>query len=186
MPTGARAARVVDSFMGNWLLWVAPTPLLPEKFRERSGMNAAQVADVHDVAPRLGHGQHGPLVAGERSPRLVARRARRAVLNAPREIRLQSVVTLRAALARRAVVASVVSRRVVCTSFAFQSACSRSGIKFGAVREGKNSSCSRARSVGSIQYHVALLWASLTIAMQKVKNPSGFVALGAALRPKCV
>ena len=46
---------------------------------------------------------------------------------------------------------------------------------------GGSSSCSRARSVGSIQYHVALLWASLTIAMQKVKNPSGFVALGAAL-----
>ena len=57
-------------------------------------MDAARVADVHDVAARLGHGQHGPLVAGERSGGLVARRARRAVLDAPREVTLEAVLAL--------------------------------------------------------------------------------------------
>ena len=33
-------------------------------------MDAAQVADVHDVAPRFGDAQPGPLVCGERLPRL--------------------------------------------------------------------------------------------------------------------
>ena len=70
MTTEARPGRVVDSLVGNWFGRVTPEPLLFEKLRERPGMNAAQVADVHDVAPRLGHGQHGPLVIGERRPRL--------------------------------------------------------------------------------------------------------------------
>ena len=78
MSTEARAARVVDGLVGNRFVGITPPPLLPEKLRERPRVDAARVADVHDVAPRLGHGQHGPLVDGERSGSLVARRARSA------------------------------------------------------------------------------------------------------------
>ena len=95
MPIEARAGRVVDGLVGNRLGRVAPTPFLSEKLREGPRVNAARVADVHDVAPRLGHRQHGPLVDGERSGSLLARGARRAVLDAPREVALEAVVTLR-------------------------------------------------------------------------------------------
>ena len=44
MPTEARATRVVDGLVGNRLVWIAPEPLLPEKLRERPGMDAAQAA----------------------------------------------------------------------------------------------------------------------------------------------
>ena len=74
MSTEARAARVVDGLVGNRFVGITPPPLLPEKLRERPRVDAARVADVHDVAPRLGHGQHGPLIIGERGPRLVATR----------------------------------------------------------------------------------------------------------------
>ena len=50
MPTEARAARIVYGLVGNWFGRVTPEPLLFEKLRERPGMNAARVADVHDVA----------------------------------------------------------------------------------------------------------------------------------------
>ena len=79
MSTEARAARVVDGLVGNRFVGITPPPLLPEKLRERPRVDAARVADVHDVAPRFGDGQHGPLVAGERSGSLLARGACRAV-----------------------------------------------------------------------------------------------------------
>ena len=50
MPTEARAARVVDGLVGNRLVGITPTPFLPEKLRERPRVDAARVADVHDVA----------------------------------------------------------------------------------------------------------------------------------------
>ena len=130
MSTEARAARVVDGLVGNRFVGITPPPLLPEKLRERPRVDAARVADVHDVAPRLGDAQHGPLVAGERGGRLLARRACRAVpawksnvghptpstqyvphraaLDASREVGLQSILALRAALTRRADVAPVI------------------------------------------------------------------------------
>ena len=79
MPAEARPGGIVDGLVGNRFVGITPTPFLPEKLRERPRVDAARVADVHDVAPRLGHGQHGPLVDGERGGCLLACRACRAV-----------------------------------------------------------------------------------------------------------
>ena len=54
MPTEARAARIIYGLVGNRFVGITPPPLLPEKLRERPRVDAARVADVHDVAPRLG------------------------------------------------------------------------------------------------------------------------------------
>ena len=54
MPAKARTARVVDGFVGNRFVRIAPTPLLAEELCQRPRVDAARVADVHDVAPRLG------------------------------------------------------------------------------------------------------------------------------------